>query len=109
MRRFANAFTADRGRCFRWVCESGVGRPVRCPGEVNTRGWWEDASGVWWVVDACAEHGGTLMPRRPAGGRAGRHGSGSARFRGEPRPDRPGTRRIEDVAGLLDDELRRVA
>jgi hypothetical protein len=82
---------------------------MRCPAEVITRGWWEDASGLWWVVDACAEHGGTLVPRRPAGSWAGRRGSAYARFRSVQRTDWPGAGRNEDVAGSLNDELRRVA
>jgi hypothetical protein len=78
---YANAFSADLGRCFRLVCRASTWQPMRCPGEVSTRGWWQDGTGMWWVVDACREHAGPLRKTRPAGTRVGQpaHGSGSKR------------------------------
>jgi hypothetical protein len=68
---YANAFSADRGRCFRWVRDD-IGRPTRCPTKVSTRGWWQDGSGRWWLVDSCEEHADPLTPSRPARSRVGR-------------------------------------
>lgn len=65
---FGNAFSTDSGRCFRWVYEPGTTRPMRCQGEVVTRGWWQDRGGVWWVVEACAEHADHIRGVRPGPG-----------------------------------------
>jgi hypothetical protein len=67
VRLFANAFSPDGGRCFRWVYRDSGTQPMRCPGEVGTRGWW--------LVSACGEHAESLSPSRPAGSRVGRPGS----------------------------------
>jgi hypothetical protein len=68
---YANAFSADLGRCFRWVCRESTWQPMRCPGEVSTREWWQDGTDLWWLVDACGEHAGPLRPTRPARSRVG--------------------------------------
>ena len=44
---YANAFSADLGRCFRWVRGENTGRPMHCPGLVAIRGWWKDSAGLW--------------------------------------------------------------
>jgi hypothetical protein len=75
VRLYAGAFSADGGRCFRLVYEEATTRPMHCPGEVVTRGWFRDRRGVWWVVDACAEHADSLSGARPGpGSRIGRPG-----------------------------------
>jgi hypothetical protein len=72
VRLFANAFSGDRGRCFRWVYEASTTRPMRCGGEVVTNGWWQDRMGRWWAVDACREHADSLSPTGlPSGARLG--------------------------------------
>lgn len=68
MELYGNAFHTDPGECFRWVYKPGTGHPMHCPGEVVTRGWWQDGGGYWWAVDACAEHASHLSPARPRPG-----------------------------------------
>ena len=65
---FANAFSTDAGRCYRWVYETGTTRPMRCIGKVTARGWWQDNGGAWWVVDACPEHAHDFSDGRPGPG-----------------------------------------
>jgi hypothetical protein len=68
-------FSGDRGRCFRWVRRESTGQPTRCSAPVSTRGWWLDGVGRWWLVDACAEHAGPLVPSRPVGSIAAHPGT----------------------------------
>jgi hypothetical protein len=51
---YANAFSADLGRCSRWVCRESTWQPIRCPGEVATRAGGRTAR----------DSGGLLMPAR---------------------------------------------
>lgn len=61
MNTYANAFGLDPGRCFRYVEEDAArGQPVRCPGDVVTRGRWRDGGGKVRIVDACVDHGADL-------------------------------------------------
>lgn len=77
---YGNAFSPDSGRCFRWVYWEGTTQPMHCPGEIVTRGWWQDRGGVWWVVDACLDHAGQVGIGRPVpGSRIG--GGPKERFR----------------------------
>jgi hypothetical protein len=69
--QFANAFSVEPGCCFRWIYEETTSRPMRCPGRVRTRGWWQDGARYWWLVDACHEHAEHLSPTRPPGARVG--------------------------------------
>ena len=68
MNLYANAFSSEAGRCFRFVYEPSTSRPMHCPGAVVRRGWWQDNGGYWWAVDACSEHASHLSPARPRPG-----------------------------------------
>ena len=68
MNLHGNAFHTDAGECFRWVYKPGIGHPMKCPGAVVTRGWWQDSAGYWWAVNACAEHASHVSPARPRPG-----------------------------------------
>jgi hypothetical protein len=80
MRPCANAFSTEPGRCYRWIHMDDVGRPIRCPGDVKSRGWWKDYVGRWWMVDSRDEHRGPVRASKPGGARVGvvqaLHGTG---------------------------------
>ena len=65
MRLYGNAFSSDPGQCFRWVYEPSTSRPMRCPDQVVTRGWWRDTGGYWWALDPCPERASRLSRTRP--------------------------------------------
>ena len=71
MDQYANSFSPDLGRCYRFVYELGTTRPMRCPGPIQTRGWWQDAAGRFWLVDACTKHADPVRPSRPLGAKMG--------------------------------------
>lgn len=55
--RYANAFTEEPDRCFRFVtAERARGQPLACPGAVVARGRWKDGAGRYRVVEACQAH-----------------------------------------------------
>ena len=59
---YAEAFSVDAGRCFRYVDKPGcVGQPMRCRAPVAGRVRFRDGRGRPWTVDACVEHAGELV------------------------------------------------
>lgn len=58
MNDYAGSWSANRGRCFRFVYNpTGEGRPEMCPDLVAGSGWrYEEYHGRWCALDACAEH-----------------------------------------------------
>ena len=64
---YAGAWTAERGRCHRFVYVDGDGRPANCPEPTVTSGWRRCGQGRWYVLDACARHAPQLLAR-PLGG-----------------------------------------
>ena len=80
---YGNSFSSDLGRCFRWIYELETTRPMRCPGSVQTRGWWQDGANRFWLVDACTKHADVLRPQRPAGAKPGLPGPTQLRGRGK--------------------------
>ena len=68
-------------------------RPLRL--HVETSGWWQDAAGLWWLVDACVGQAGQLTRSRPPDGRVGARPSGgrSGRVEGGRGPNGPGVPR----------------
>ena len=62
---YANAFSTDPGRCFRYVDKPGCqGQPMRCPEPVSWRGRFRGGKQSW-RVDSCEEHAGDLGARVP--------------------------------------------
>jgi hypothetical protein len=53
---YAGAWSAERGRCYRFVYGTEDGRPANCPEPTDTSGWRQDYQDRWYVVDACARH-----------------------------------------------------
>ena len=43
---YAGAWTAERGRCHRFVCVDDDGRPANCPEPTLTSGWRRDDQGT---------------------------------------------------------------
>lgn len=70
MQDYAGAWTAERGRCHRFVYTEDDGRPANCPEPIVTSGWRRDGQGRWYAVDACAGHSSQLVsrPRPPSTG-----------------------------------------
>jgi hypothetical protein len=65
---YAGAWSAERGRCHRFVYDPD-GKPDNCPEPTVTSGWRQDYQGRWHVVDACAAHASELVKRpRPGAG-----------------------------------------
>lgn len=60
---YAGAWTAERGRCHRFVYVDGDGRPANCPEPTVTSGWRRHGQGRWYVLDACARHAPQLLAR----------------------------------------------
>ncbi len=58
---YAGAWTADRGRCHRFVYTEDDGRPINCPGPPVRSGWRQDGQRRWYVVDACVWHSAELL------------------------------------------------
>lgn len=58
---YAGAWTAERGRCHRFVYVDSDGRPANCPESTVTSGWRRDGQDRWHVVDACARHSSQLL------------------------------------------------
>jgi hypothetical protein len=68
---YAGAWSAERGRCHRFVYDP-EGKPDYCPEPIVTAGWRRDYRGRWYVVDACAGHASQLVSRpRPGAGSGG--------------------------------------
>jgi hypothetical protein len=63
---YAQAWTAERGRCHRFVYEEPDGRPTNCPEPPAMTGWRTDGQRRWYVVDSCERHASQLsrQPRR---------------------------------------------
>lgn len=55
MAHYAEAFSVQPGRCFRFV-HAGAGHAKHCPEPVVGHGQFVDGNGKQWQVDACAEH-----------------------------------------------------
>ena len=51
--------------------EPATTRTMRCADRVESRGWWQDHGGCWWLVDACAGHAGQLAQSTPPARRVG--------------------------------------
>ena len=67
MNDYAGAWSADRGRCHRFVYTVDDGRPATCPEPPVRNGWRREGQGRWYAVDACEQHGDQLLQRpRPA-------------------------------------------
>jgi hypothetical protein len=63
---YAEAWSAERGRCHRLVYDSD-GKPDNCPEPPVAVGWRRDGRGRWFAVDACAGHASELVKRpRPS-------------------------------------------
>jgi hypothetical protein len=64
---YAGAWSAERGRCHRFVYDPGSKRD-NCPQPTVTSGWLHDYRGRWYVVDAGAGHRSQLVsrPRTPS-------------------------------------------
>jgi hypothetical protein len=69
MQDYAGAWSAERGRCHRFVYGTEDGHPEHCPRPPVSSGWRRDGTGRWFAVDACAEHSSLLLrlPERSAG------------------------------------------
>ena len=68
--RYAYAFRAEPGQCFRMVVSSEpAGASIRCPNRVEWRGSAQDGGGVWHLVESCMDHAGDLTDWRPVGRR----------------------------------------
>jgi len=66
---YAGAWSAEHGRCHRFVYGSEDGHPTHCPDPTVTSGWRRDGQGRWYVVDACSHHRSQLVSRpRPGAG-----------------------------------------
>ena len=72
---YAGAWTAERGRCHRFVYVEDDGRPANCPEPTVTSGWRRDDQGRWhvvvkgakmWIVAGSA---GGMWRQEEAGGR----------------------------------------
>ena len=65
MQDYAGAWSADRGRCHRFVYTSNDdGRPMNCPEPVVGSGWrLEEFTGEWHLVDSCEQHLSELLER----------------------------------------------
>jgi len=62
MEDYAGAWSAERGRCHRFVYDSN-GKPERCPEPAVAVGWRQDGRGRWFAVDACERHRSQLLSR----------------------------------------------
>jgi len=60
---YAATWTAERGRCHRFVYGSEDGHPTHCPEPTVTSRWRHDGQGRWYAVDACAVHSEQLARR----------------------------------------------
>jgi hypothetical protein len=60
---YAEAWTAERGNCHRFVYTEEDGRPATCAEPTVTSGWRLDGQGRWYVVDACAKHASQPLDR----------------------------------------------
>ena len=58
MHDYAGAWSAERGRCHRFVYGDDDGHPTECPAPPVGSGWRRDGQGRWYTADACAAHAG---------------------------------------------------
>ena len=59
---YAGAWSAERGRCHRFVYDVDD-KPTGCPEPPVTSGWRYDYLGRWYLVDACQRHRLDLLDR----------------------------------------------
>jgi hypothetical protein len=65
---YAEAFTTQRGRCWRFVAGDDPrrqGQPSPCLERVTMRGTFRPPDNRHWRVDSCPGHAGSLRDRRP--------------------------------------------
>jgi hypothetical protein len=62
---YAGAWTAERGRCHRFIYREDDGRPADCPGPPVMGGWRRDGQGRWYLIEACDQHASQLLARPP--------------------------------------------
>ena len=65
---YAEAFTAQRGRCWRFVASDDPrrqGQPSPCLERVMVRGTFRAPDGRHWRVHSCPGHAGSFRDRRP--------------------------------------------
>ena len=63
MAHYAEAFSPEPGRCFRFVSRGGGSRgaPTHCPAPAAYRGTFKDRSGKVHHVEACIQHAGDVI------------------------------------------------
>jgi hypothetical protein len=65
---YAEAFTTQRDRCFRFVAGEDSrrqGQPTPCLAHVAWRGTFRAPGGRYYRLEACSGHAGPLQDRRP--------------------------------------------